>query len=396
MKRILTGLVAAAVVSSTALRAQAEELPAPAHVPVAAEVEPLPPPPPPTDAERKVVVQAAPPMLGVSGARFGPAPCGPPAAACCPPSVCCQPRDACGYPVDACGVPYGRFEATFEGMFSFLSDADDRPFGEDSFDPDQISWSGIEFDGEIGGRVTLAFRASGTDRLEVRGSWFGEWDESATQTGVFGFSPGDDPDGNDVSDEVVADLRVESRLWSAELNWWTEVACEGAFRWDVGVGARYIQFDEDARADVVNTTTLATGSVLAEVENMFVGGQAMAAAHVDFGRDFEGFASVKALVGNLRRNIDVTTDSIFVGGVSAGSSEEDEIVWGLDAELGLKLRLTRWLALTAGYEFLFLDKVQRGFDAMDFSRSDTGSVQPGRDEDQLVVHAFYAGFSITL
>jgi hypothetical protein len=103
--------------------------------------------------------------------------------------------------------------------------------------------------------------------------------------------------------------------------------------------------------------------------------------------------SIKGLVGNLNRTILVQDDSMFAGGLHSASSEDDEIVFGFDAEVGFRWRLARWIAVTGGYDLLFLDNVQRAHMAMDFSHSTSGAVQAQQNPDQLLIHSFFLGLN---
>jgi hypothetical protein len=50
--------------------------------------------------------------------------------------------------------------------------------------------------------------------------------------------------------------------------------------------------------------------------------------------------------------------------------------------------------LTLGYDLLLLDGVVRGHDAMDFTRADTGAIQPRHETSVLVVHSVLAGLHL--
>ncbi len=387
----LVAIAAGAVLASTALSAWADEPPAPPP-PDAAP----PPTPPPAPAERPIVVEQAQPVAPAP--RWAPSdPCAQP---CDPyPAACCQPRDECGWPVDACGTRYGRFEITLEGTFALLGDPE-GDFGETAAlfggTGNQLTWDGIEYDGEIGGRGALAYHLTPLDRLELRGGWYGDFSASTSQSGEFGASPGISGVG-DVSRPVLADFTEDATLWGVELNWWTELSCEGRYRFDVGVGGRYMRFDEEARVDLTTNGPggfpVADGFVESEVENTFAGGQIAAMLHVDLSNSFELSASAKGMIGSLNRDVTVSDLNVFAGGNHTSTREDDEIVFGLEAEVGLRLRLTRCIAVTGGYNLLFLDGVQRAHDSMDFTHSNSGAVQAEMNPDQLIVHTFFLGLN---
>ena len=94
------------------------------------------------------------------------------------------------------------------------------------------------------------------------------------------------------------------------MNWWTEIACLGCFRLEAGAGLRYLTIDETSRADFVATGPglfpVADGFVAAESESRFVGLQGCFAAHWDASCSVEAYGSVKAMMGRLERDTDVT------------------------------------------------------------------------------------------
>lgn len=388
----------------------------------AADDAPLPPPPPPADApvmvpqapppptteEHRRVVEMAPPTVHTAPrpvqtwtqppAQSYPAPrpalteinsCAP-----CGPQPCFQKRDACGCALDSCGNRYGPWDVTIEGALASMS-SPDGILGETLFVPgNQLNWNGVDYDGVLGGRLTFSYRFECESRVELRGAYYGNPDADARDAGFFAARPGDDGLG-DISRPVNSSFQSDAELFSAEFNWWTELKCSGHWRWDAGLGIRYISFDEDARVDFVTTGPgvfpVDNGFVRSEVKNRFIGMQAMFATHADISENFEFFGSLKAMFGSIDREIDVTDLDIFAGSFHSASIDDDEFVFGLDVELGFKWRLSRCIGVGLSYNLLFLDNVQRGEDAFDFSQSNSGAVQARQAPDQLVVHSIFFG-----
>jgi hypothetical protein len=353
----------------------------------------------PTPDESRRIVEMAPP----SGQPMPP-PYPPPMGVrtydpCCGPQPCFQRRDDCGWAIDCNGCLYGPLDITLEGMASWFSGPDGMLGELVAGLDDPIEWNDIDYPVAFGGRLTVSYRYEAQTRVELRGTYWGEADETSSVDGFFGALPGAGGDG-DISRPVTADMESEAELWGIELNWWTEVSCSGHTRVDVGFGFRYVSFEEIARVDFttldVGPFPIADGFVESEVQNDFIGVQAMIAGHIDLSQTFEIYGSAKGLFGQIDRDVDVTDDSIFAGGTHSASVSDDEFVFGVDLELGFKWRISSRLAITGGYELFFLDGVQRAEDAMDFSRSDTGAVQATQATDQIVVHSLFLGLSINL
>ena len=308
---------------------------------------------------------------------------------------CGQRRDNCCWPLDSCGKRYGRTTITLEGSFGLLTEPEGL-LGTTAFGAvDQFDWSEVDYEGAIGGRATIEHAVAAQQWLQVRGTYYGSWDGSFSRTGVFGFLPGGGfPGSTTITDRVPGTLTGDADFFGAEFNHWKEVSCSGPTRWDFLIGVRYLQFDENARADFpVAPIAAFTGPAFAAsaVENMFIGAQLGARWHAQPSDNFEFMASLKVLAGNLTRTVNVTDQSIFAGGPHAASSEDNEVVLGADVEVGLRLRLSRTVALTAGYNLVLLDSVVRAANAMDFSQSASGAVQAGEGTDQLIWHGVFAG-----
>jgi Putative beta barrel porin-7 (BBP7) len=359
-----------------------------------AEEPPVPPPAPPP-LPPVIVASPAPMQMTVV----------PPANPCttCPPPPCCfQRRDSCSWQVDRCCRRLGRFEVSLQGTYTYITDPE-HAFGVDTFLPDQVRWDTLEFDGEPGGRAAVRYAVGPLDWIEARFAYLGEFDDQRRQTGVAGYAPAAEPPpipgvAPGVAGPFTADFSMESTLWTAELNWWSEWFCDGRWRVDTVVGARVISFEEDAEVNSVdpgfNPGFPGDPFVRSETDNLFLGVQAGARVHWDIHQCFELNASLKGLLGNLNRETVVTDNSVFSGGPHSASLEEDEFVWGFEAEVGARWRLLRWLSLEAGYSLLFLDNVQRANDAMNFGASLSGAVQAQSNPDQLFAHSVFAGITL--
>jgi hypothetical protein len=296
----------------------------------------------------------------------------------------------------------GRFELSLQGTYTWLPDPE-HAFGIDTFFPDQLRWDNLEYEPEFGGRVAARYAVGPYDKIEARFAYFGEFEDSQRQTGVFGYAPAAPPPpipgvAEGVAGPFTANFAMESTLWTAELNWWSEWFCDGRWRVDTVVGARAIAFDEEADVSgfdpAFNPGFPGAPFVHSDTENLFLGVQAGARAHYDLNQCIELNASLKGMLGNINRKTVVSDNSVFSGGPHSGSLEEDEFVWGFEAEVGVRWRLVRWLSIEAGYSLLFLDDVQRANDALNFGASTSGAVQAQSDPDQLYAHTLFAGVTL--
>jgi hypothetical protein len=307
---------------------------------------------------------------------------------------CGQKRDDCCWSLDWCGNRYGCFEITIEGTFGVMNDPA-NVLGEPILAPGapQYDWDLLDYEWEFGARGALRYQFQAQSWLELKGAYYGSWESTSNQPGRrFGFLP-TPPFVSGVSSGV---LTSEADLIGFELNYVNELDCAGCVRWDMLVGARYMMFEEEANATFNPNAGLGLftpGRVNSDVENTYIAGQLGIIGHWDVSDRFEINASVKAILGNLNRQAVVTDANIFVGGPHRSASEEDEVTFGTELELGMKYRLTPRIAVTAGYNLLFLDNVLRANDAMDFTKSVSGAVQARQELDQLLVHTVFVGFN---
>ncbi len=368
----------------------APTLVAPAAAP--APVAPMPAPRPapvyiPTADERAAAVRAA-----TSDCTTCPdcAPCGR--------EACFQTRDTCGWLTNACGARLGCLEIEIQGGASWTSNPDGMLGELVAGNTAPLDWNDLEYPLGIGGRAAVSYRYAPFHRVELRGAYYGDSDDSSTTSGFFGATPGATGTG-DLSRPVTADFSTDATSWGAEFVWWNELACEGNWRYDWGIGARYLSFDETANVGFVATGPgpfpVANGFVHSDVTNDWYGLEGCFAVHLDLTQSFEISATFKALFGQLSSDASVTDDSIFAGGLHSASASDDNLVFGAELELGARWRLTDHISVSAAANMLFLDDVQRAEDVLDFSHSTTGAVQARNAPDQLVITSLYLGVVFT-
>ncbi|MHC4549986.1 MAG: BBP7 family outer membrane beta-barrel protein [Planctomycetota bacterium] len=286
-----------------------------------------------------------------------------------------------------------RLRVAIEGLIAFL-EGPQGTFGEPSGMADQLMWDVLS-DGMAGGaRLGAAYELGARDWLEARGTWYSEFDDQATQTGVFGFRP--TPGGAlGVSASNTATFAWSAKVWSGELNWWHLWRDLEEMQASFVVGFRYL--DHDERVSATNwLTDFGAGAdpfVASEVQNRFLGGQAgLGATYRPGGRKLELVGSIKALFGAMLREVEVRDQAIFSGGLHVGRIEEDDFVFGFDLDVGIRIWFSERLAATLGYNLLFVNDIVRAHDALDFTQSATGAVQPTtRTLDTLVIHSVMIG-----
>lgn len=306
---------------------------------------------------------------------------------------CCQAKDSCGWPVDPCGKRYGRFEVTLEGALAWLG-SPKGAFAEDTGTPSQIRWDGLDYGEAVGGRAALQYATSTFDRLQVRGAWAGSYDDSGTRQGVYGFSP-----PATVSALANATLSSDADCWTAEASWIRELTCGGILRIDGILGGRVISFQETATANfaaVVAAPGQPGGTVTCNADNFFYGGQLGAGFHLDASPRLEFTFLVKGLFGAISRDVRVDDSGVFTAGAKSNSGKDSSFSYGAEGEFGIRWRLSSRLALTAGYNVLFLDNTTRANQGMDFAQAGTGAVQPRQPSDDLLVQSVFLGLNVNL
>lgn len=252
-------------------------------------------------------------------------------------------------------------------------------------------WARNEFDPEIGGRLSLSFAPGTCYRFEVRGTYYGAWDASSTQTGSFGFSP---PAGG-FSPSATANFASEAEAFSFEGNMWWESKLNDCFCWRAGVGVRFVNLEEEASVSgfpIVGAA--ATGSLNGTTENQFFGGQIMLGGTYTpsaFNGKLDVDVGVKGLLGQLERTIEINDDSILSGGPHFSSREEEDFGFGAEARIGISYRISRCLQFTAAYELLYMADVSRAHSSFDFSQGATGAVQAGDNPEDVLIHSIFLG-----
>jgi len=248
--------------------------------------------------------------------------------------------------------------------------------------PDQLAWDAIGDESAPGVRVGAAYRLDDRDAIEVRGTWLGEAEGSARETGVFGF-------GGGVSATNTATLDWSARLAGVEANWRRRLDADGGL--ELLAGLRWVGHTEEASATdwLTSFGGGAAPFVAAKVDNRFLGAQVGAAwAHAVGDSRVDVAAEGKVLLGSLQRDIEVSDRDFFSGGSHFGSIDTSDFAAGLELELAVRYRLHDRVTLALGYDLFWLDGVTRAHEALDFSRSGTGAVQPVSPTDRLLLHSF--------
>jgi hypothetical protein len=287
--------------------------------------------------------------------------------------------------------PKRRLRVAIEGLIAFWEGAQ-GPFGEPSGQPDQMVWDILGSTEAPGVRLGALYEVDPRNSVEARWTWFTEIEQQGRQTGVFGFSPGDGGAAG-VSASNTATFRRKVEVMSFEANWWRLLPNVDKVRADFLLGARVIPIDEQASAvDWANDFGAgADPFVRSEVSNTFAGGQVGVAVVYAAGSRVEFVGILKGLFGAMMRDIKVMDQAFFSGGLHAGSIEETDFVFGVDLDLGLRVWVAERIAVTLGYNLLFVDGVVHATGAQDFSQSATGAVQPRVAKDELVLHSVLLG-----
>jgi len=288
-----------------------------------------------------------------------------------------------------------QWDVTVEGAFTLFEDPDGI-LGE-AVPPatPTLDFGRNTYDGQIGARLTVGRRASTQTRWQLRGSWQGGFDDTSRQTGRFGFRPA--PGGAvALSPTASADIHNDTDIWSVELNWWRRVRCNPCAQLDLGIGARVIGIDDQASA--TNWVGLAPNAFLeAQVNNRFLGLQAMAQWTQRVTPRFEIGLTGKALLGAMNRDMTETDVSIVTGGVTTnGKREETDFGWGFELEVSALWRVMARVGITASYSMLYLSDITRAEQAIDLSQAATGSVQLRDRSDSTLLHSFFLGVRIDI
>ena len=369
----------------------------------------IPPPPPPpawtgvawTPAPVTAPAAAPPPSLPAAQPMAPQSPA--PRLERCPPTADCGlRRDACCWPLDRCGQRYGRFQLRVEATLTGIASPSGALGGIESGLPGQMDWSVLDYGSDLAdairGRVALSYAFSPTTRLEARGGWYGSWQSTAPAAGVFAFFPGPAGMGG-VSTPNTATFSAEADLYTGELTLWNELVCSGCWRFDWGIGAGAVRFDEKAQAHDWGATFPgfnAPAFVGSDVENLFLAGQIGGQVHYALSESFELSFRALGRIGSMESDVRVDDRSFFGPGDHTQSRSGSNLAFGGLLELGARWRLTSRLALTAGYSLMLTDGVVRAYEAMDFTQSNTGAVGAALRRSLLTSHTVFVGFELNL
>ena len=293
--------------------------------------------------------------------------------------------------------PRMRFRVIAEGMASLFEDPEGglgEPVAANAYD-----WSLNEYDPAFGGRLGFSMNPGSCYSFDVIGTYYGSVDASSTQTGSFGFRP----PANGTSPVATATFESEAELYTAEANVWYEDKQNDCLCLSAGIGFRYLNYEDEASVTGLpipgipgTAPPVGTGSLNGVVENEFFGGQLMLRAVYTppsmkkFSTDF----TVKALLGNLERRIQINDDSVLAGGPHSSAREVDDFAWGIEARIGVSYALTNCVRLTLAYELLYMADISKAHSSFDFSQAATGAVQAGDTTEELLVHSLLLGLTL--
>jgi hypothetical protein len=353
---------------------------------------PQPPPPPPTQPDQPVVpgevdvpTDPMPTTTPDPYAAEGEVPLVTPCPLPCDP---CEPCFPCA-DLDPCA----RWTIQLEGNVTWINDPEGT-FGLESFTGQQMNWDGLEYDPAFGGGGMIQYAFRPGTRIQLRGSYLGSFDAEGPTSGQFAFAP---PIPG-IAAINSAMLTSEAELMTGELNLIHEVMSSSCARFDVGIGARAVYFEETAVATgfgtAFNPGFPGAPYVRSVAEELLIGAQLVTAMHFDLSNCFTVTFGFEPGLGYLTRDLVVEDRSIFAGGEHVSRNDEEQLVFMFEAEISAKWRLTKNIALVGGYRLLFVDEIVRANDAMDFTKSFSGAVQARQETDQLFAHTLFVGVSI--
>lgn len=192
------------------------------------------------------------------------------------------------------------------------------------------------------------------------------------------------------------------------------------------IGYRYMNLDEDLSIDSeirpiggsFGANSSVRASDLFSTDNQFHGGDLGIETQLNHGSFFLKILT-KAALGNVHQSVDISgstvasdgvTSTSFAGGLLAqptniGEITSDHFAVLPEANVTLGLQLTRNVAITGGYSFLYLSNVVRPGDQIDFSVNPTqfdggvliGEARPAAsvNTSEFWMHGFNAGVEVT-
>jgi hypothetical protein len=291
-----------------------------------------------------------------------------------------------------------RWDVRLEGGLGFLP----GPKGSVGVPPGTGSglvWDVLPYPVGYGVRALGAYHLGPCDRVELGGAYYGTWDGSRQVQGDLGTQ--NDPGGPvNVAAGVTGTLAAESQVWDAEGTWWRRLGyreCGGysPCTWlGVGAGLRYLRLNEDARGAFRNAQAVPF-TFDADATNQFFAVQLGGRAEAVLAPRFTLGLTVMALAGAVDRKVSVSDFGVFSPGPNGATDQATGFGWGVDVDLSARWQVSRCWYVSVGYQFLFVDEVQRAWDALDFSRGGTGAVQARRATDSLLLNSLFLGIGWT-
>ena len=298
-------------------------------------------------------------------------------------------------------APFVRSQSTMrlilEGSYSLREDAK-GPVGQSLNATDELRWDPLSFDGAFGGRGALQFGGRTDTRWEIKGAYWGEWDEQRSTAGRFGYNATAGAPLTTTGPHT-ADLRIQSRLLGGEINWRPLLQCSPTSRLDAIVGIRVMLLEEQATVTNIApgiNPTIGAGFMQADVENLILAGQAGIGYEANVTSGLSLFTDLRAFFGANLADATTKANTVFAAGESRNTRSGTTFAWGAQVDLGLRLQISSGFAFQAGYSLLFVDGVGEIESAMDFSDVSSGGPRARLTDDGLLFHTFFAGITLDL
>jgi hypothetical protein len=287
-----------------------------------------------------------------------------------------------------------RLELGLEGGLAIYEDPQRFLGAEPTVPIIPFRWDQVDSAPAFAVRGTAGFWASTLDRIDLRGTWYGEASGRNRDQGQFFFQP-----GGGVSPLQTATLVDEMSMWGVELNWTRALgeARDGqCARWRLGGGLRYLRFSETA--GVENWTPglgfAGTPFIRSEARNSLVAGQVVAQVTQSLGDRLSARLDLAGIFGSNTREVDLTDEAILSGGRHTSSLQTSGFTWGIEATARLSYALSSRVSLSVSYTILLLDEISRANLAMDFNQANTGAVQAGRVTDNMATQLVMLGVHV--
>lgn len=291
-----------------------------------------------------------------------------------------------------------RVEVTVEAALGLLESPEGPLGGLDTLLPNEMRWDGLSYAAEPRFRLGLRVPAGACDLIQVRGGWFGAVHDEGQVDGSFAFYPGAGGNGG-ISQPNQALFTSELDIYGGDAVYWHQLRGSAGARFYVVGGARWLRFDDLARASQwAQPFPGFVSPPLAEahVRSDWFGGVLGLGYERNLSSRLELRTSGTVLLGNMARDITVRDSSFFAPGSHESSRSESGFALGGAFEIGLRASLSSSLAVTLGYELLYMQELTRASAAMDFGHSDTGAVQPRDAPSDTIAHFFFLGLGFEL